>query len=247
MTPSDHRPWPIRDRPDQAADRPDRPPPPERAVAEPSLWAKAGLLDPPPRRAKDDRPDPSADAGATTGNVGFEIHEQKSIEIASHEGRLLGRVTDVVRSYVDSVRPKDWDAALPADRRDLIEAMGGDIAEAMRLPHVAVIPAEMAGYGGHSVDKFGHVIHVSDREDLPTTLATLVHEMRHAYQYEVAGGRLDEHPEAESWAANIETYHEPADGTDYDTYATQPVEADAFGFERALGRNLGLDWPAIDE
>jgi hypothetical protein len=224
------------------------------APGEPSLWAKAGLLD--------TRPGPGADdpAGADTRSTrdsaddrdepparpGFDVHERRSREIAEREGPLVERVTDVVRGYLDQIDPDAWLAGRSRDRRRMINKMCDDVRAAMRLPDLPVIAGNVAGYGGFVPGGAGRGIYVNDNMSIRTTLATVSHEMRHAYQHEVTEGRMEYRSEAPAWAHNFANYSD-SEYVDYNDYATQPVEADAFGFERAVGRSLGLDWPDFNE
>jgi hypothetical protein len=143
---------------------------------------------------------------------------------------------------VQRIDPDAWLAGNPSDRSVQIIVAGDRIRQAMELPEVRIIPTAMKGDGIHRVDEEGHRIEINSSLDISSTLSTLTHEMRHAYQLEAVAGR-EIHPESSSWAENTLDYMHYDDN--YEEYATQPLEADAFGFERAVGRLLGLDWPNL--
>jgi hypothetical protein len=190
------------------------------------------------------RPDHELPRDIGEGRLRYGIHEQKSLEILGRERPLVSRVARVVGDCMGRISSDAWDDASPKVRIREIIKIGKEVQRAMHLPQVRIFPVELDLCGMHDMDDRGHRIRVDRRMDILSVLATLVHEMRHVYQVEVMQGRSGYHPDAATWAENDHEYKE-CDEEDIDSYYTQPLEADTFGFERAVGKILGLDWPEI--
>jgi hypothetical protein len=220
--------------------------------AERSLWAKAALLESSPRTdAPSGSPEPTEapvhgiPREASDGRLRYDSHERRSIEILRRERPLVDRVAGVIDGYLDRISPQAWSAASRDARGAIIHQLGQDLAHAMRLRQVSILPVDLDLCGLHYVDEGGHHhIEVARDMDLESTVSTVAHEMRHALQVEMLNERTTGHPDAASWAGNLVEYTD-YDDRDPDAYYNQPVEADAFGFERAVGRILRLDWPDI--
>jgi hypothetical protein len=115
----------------------------------------------------------------------------------------------------------------------------------MDLPPIRVkLSNESEIFGMHRYQRGAHRLEINRDLDLEITLATLVREIRHAYQTEAIEGRGPNHPDVDAWDKNDQRYIE-YDGTNALAHFTQPLEADAFGFERAVGKSLRLDWPNL--
>jgi len=99
-------------------------------------------------------------------------------------------------------------------------------------------------YGSYRNDHGVHRLEIGKNLARDETLATIVHEIRHAYQAEVVEGIKPNHPDADDWDRNDQRYIDYSEHTVL-SYFTQPLEADAYGFERAVGKTLGLDWPDL--
>jgi hypothetical protein len=175
----------------------------------------------------------------------FPIHEQKSNEILERERPLVDRVARIVRKNLDDRSPEEWDDLRGRAEADAIIQIVDDVRTAMDLPALRVKARNDPDlYGSHRYSRGVHRIEISRDMSLEQTVATVVHEVRHAYQAEVVEGRKPEHPDADAWDRNIERYTDYSPGTP-GLYLSQPIEADSFGFERAVGKVLGLDWPDI--
>jgi hypothetical protein len=193
-----------------------------------------------------DRPADELPSDVGDDHLRYDIHEQKSVEILDRERPLVDRVARVIDHYLDRISPQAWYDASLDDRGDAIRAMGRDIRHAMHLPAVTVTPVDFELCGLHYTDKGHHYIEVARDMNLKSTLSTVAHEMRHAYQVEIIDGRAGSHEDSSSWTHNQHEYVEYDDDDDnIDAYYTQPLEADAFGFERAVGKTLGQDWPEL--
>jgi hypothetical protein len=176
------------------------------------------------------------------GHLSYDIHEQKSVEILDNEWPLVDRVVNVVDNYLDRVSPDGWDDANPIERSEIISELGKDIQHAMGLSEVRMYTVDLDICGLYDRDEDGHYVQVADHLDLESTISTIAHELRHAQQREIIQG-VGTHPDSESWAQNNVEY-KSFEG-DLDAYFTQPLEADAFGFERAIGKILRFDWPQL--
>jgi hypothetical protein len=120
-----------------------------------------------------------------------------------------------------------------------------EIRSAMNLPPIRVkLSNDPDIFGTHRYHRGVHHLEINRDLDLETTLATLVHEIRHVYQTEAIEGRSHSHPDADAWDRNDQRYIE-YDGSNAVEHFTQPLEADAFGFEGAVGKSLRLDWPNL--
>lgn len=77
-----------------------------------------------------------------------------------------------------------------------------------------------------------------ERNEVMEIVGTLVHEARHAYQSWCINhpGTHPDDAEVEAWKLNMLNYVDPA--VDERAYHEQPVEADAWAFEEAVGRGL---------
>jgi hypothetical protein len=172
-----------------------------------------------------------------------EIHDKRAREISDRERPVVYRVANVVADYMNRIDPDAWDAGNSDQRSVYIVVAGDRIRRAMGLPAVEIVLSDMRADGLHTYSEKGHLIEINPNMSLSSTLSTLTHEMRHAYQMEVVAGR-ESHGKAGEWTENMLDYENY--DADYEDYVSQPIEADAFGFERAVGRQLGLDWPSYD-
>lgn len=86
---------------------------------------------------------------------------------------------------------------------------------------------ELAG----SYDPNDHVARIRDEMSYDQSVATVVHEGRHAYQrWAIESSNGD--PRIPEWSENMEHYQPAHD--DPEENQTQPVEADAYAYERAV-------------
>jgi len=240
---------PAERRPDSEAHLQTRPGP-----AESTLWRKAELLDArpaPPARTADGPATPDgqrardAPREARADRFRFPIHEQKSNEILERERPLVDRVAHAAKKILDSRATREWDELCGQVRNKAIIGVVDAIRTAMELPPIRVRTKDEPGLcGSHEYRRGVHRIEISNDMSMELTVATAVHEVRHAYQTEVVEGRKPNHPDADGWDRNKQWYSD-LDQTDIERYFSQPIEADSFGFERAIGKILGTDWPDI--
>ena len=222
--------------------------PPEQA-----LWRKADLLDarpapPPPadrREAPDSQRPRDVSREARSDRVRFPIHEQKANEILERERPLVDRVAGVVKRQLDGRSPEGWDSVRGRARTREILSIVNQVREAFGTAEVKVkVTDDPDVFGSYRHDRSVHRIEVGKNLSLGETMATVVHEVRHAYQTEVIEGVKPDHPDSDAWDKNDQRYIDYTRGNIV-SYFTQPLEADAYGFERATARTLGLDWPNL--
>jgi hypothetical protein len=183
------------------------------------------------------------DPSSTDNNPAYvAIHEELAMEITEREGQPLGRVVGIVAEYINRIDAGLWREGTREQRIPIMVVAADRVREAMSLQEVELRPADGVALGSYRRHEGKHTISINPNLEISDTLATIVHEMRHALQKEVILGQR-EHPRADEWDDNDLEYipfH-----SDYNAYAAQPVEADAFAYERAVGRHLGLDWPNL--
>lgn len=143
---------------------------------------------------------------------------------------------------MDDFKTDNWKNLSPSERRESLQYLENKMAEeAGRKPRRIQVDKKLkpgeCGYYDDSVLKRGNIyinedyLYSNDRAKQYDAMDTVIHEGRHAYQYDCVNGRI-KHSENDatltSWGKNVEEYNPFAkDKTSYSYYRFQPIEDDA--------------------
>lgn len=159
---------------------------------------------------------------------------------------------DLMHSQVDSLfdnayyGEKNWSRATASERKAILNSLKDELNAIYGTNVTADIdyyygPSNEYGYY-NEVDNMVHInvnsFNTHSREDV---MNTVVHEMRHAYQYEVIQNPdqyIVSNDTVKTWENNWYNYisYKP-ELNNYDAYYGQPIEADAFGFADSVNYN----------
>lgn len=182
---------------------------------------------------------------------------ERASTLLAQEGGRVNSVADAVRPHLDRLG-ESWAGLTRQERNREIRTIYSDVRDAMGAPtniNVHPTPLSEGNFGELTFKPNGQPsgLRINNAStSLDDTVSTIVHETRHSYQIGEAG-RVEQagvtsatnsaDADALLWSQNKPPGNYIGAGQNHAAYLRQPVELDSFGFESAVGQQLGRSWP----